>query len=72
MRSYTILISFPAQPKMSHGLLGRGSCLKTTLIPLLQFDQKPDTMRHDRAGGWLSRLVRLFGRLAVILRRGFE
>jgi hypothetical protein len=45
---------------MSHGLLGRGSCLETIWILLVQFDQRYDSTRRDRAGRWLWRLVRPF------------
>src|SRR5262245_63896026 len=47
--------------KMSHGLLGRGSCLETIWILLLQFEQRYDSTRRDRAGRWLWRLVRRLG-----------
>jgi hypothetical protein len=46
--------------KMSHGLLGRGSCLKTIWILLFQFEHRYDSTRRDRAGRWLWRLVGLF------------
>src|SRR5688572_26582038 len=40
--------------KMSHGMLGRGSCLKTIWILLLQFDQRYVSTRRDRAGRCLA------------------
>jgi hypothetical protein len=43
--------------KMSHGLLGRDSCIRTSLFPQLRFCFSFDSTRRDRAGRWLWRLV---------------